>query len=192
MMLSGYLAIAVALALVLWATVAYNRFVKAAERTREAWSGIDVQLTRRASLIPNLVETVRGYATHERETLAEVTRARRSLEEARGVAATGEASDRLSAALGHLLAVAEAYPELQASRAFLDLQEELADAEEKIAFARHFYNRNVADFNARCRSFPDLLVARTFRFRRFEFFGAAEGERLAVEVDLTDSEVSRP
>lgn len=184
MTLLGFLVLAGSAFVLLWSAVAYNRFVRAAERTKEAWSGIEVQLTRRASLIPNLVETVRGYARHEREALVEVTRARTLLEEARGAAEAGEASERLSAAVARLLAVAEAYPELQALRSFLDLQEELSDAEEKIAFARQFYNRNVAEFNARTRSVPDLLVALAFRFRPFEFFGAEEGDRQAVRVEL--------
>ncbi len=184
MTLPGFLLVAASAFFLLWFGLAYNRFVRSSERTKEAWSGIEVQLTRRASLIPNLVETVRGYASHEREALAEVTRARALLEEARGAAESDEANERLSAAVGRLLAVAEAYPELKASRSFLDLQEELADVEEKIAFARQFYNRNVATFNARAGSVPDVLVAMAFRFRPFEFFGASESEREGVRVDL--------
>jgi LemA protein len=187
MTLPEYLLLTASALFLVWTAVVYNRFVRSAERTKEAWSGIEVQLTRRANLIPNLVETVRGYATHERATLTEVVRARKLLEEARGAAQSGEANDRLSESVERLLAVAEAYPELQASRNFRELQGELADAEEKIAFARQFYNRNVATFNARVRSVPDLLVALAFRFRPFEFFGAVEGEREVVRVDLTPS-----
>jgi len=163
----------------------YNRLVRSQERTREAWSGIDVQLKRRANLIPNLVETVKGYAAHERGVFEEVTRARRRLLQAGGTAAMAEANGTLTQALGQLLAVAEGYPDLKASANFLKLQAELSDVEEKIAYARQFYNRNVAVFNARIRSVPDVLIARVFGFSPFEFFEAEEEAPPALRVELT-------
>jgi LemA protein len=163
----------------------YNRLVRSLVRTREAWSGIDVQLKRRANLIPNLVETVKGYAAHEREVFEAVTRARRGLFQAGGTAATAAANGNLTQALGRLLAVAEGYPDLKASANFLKLQAELSDVEEKIAYARQFYNRNVAVFNARIRSVPDVLIARVCGFQPFEFFEAEEDSPLALRVELT-------
>jgi LemA protein len=163
----------------------YNRLVRAQVRTREAWSGIDVQLKRRANLIPNLVETVKGYAAHERGVFEAVTRARRSLFQAGGTAATAKANGTLTQALGRLLAVAEGYPDLKASANFLELQAELSDVEEKIAYARQFYNRNVAVFNARIKSVPDVLIARLYGFQPFDFFEAEEEAQPALRVELT-------
>jgi LemA protein len=162
----------------------YNRLVRARERTREAWSGIDVQLRRRANLIPNLVDTVKGYAGHERATFEEVTRARSGLVEAAGAADTAEANGRLNRALERLLALAEAYPKLKASAHFLALQADLFDTEEKIAYARQFYNRNVATLNTRIRTIPHALVARIFGFEPFEFFATEEGEGEALRISL--------
>jgi LemA protein len=163
----------------------YNRLVRSQVRTREAWSGIDVQLKRRANLIPNLVETVKGYAAHERGVFEEVTRARSRLLQAGGTAETAEANGTLTQALGRLLAVAEGYPDLKASANFLNLQAELSDVEEKIAYARQFYNRNVAVFNVRLRSVPDVLIARVYGFQPFEFFEAEEDAPSAIRVELT-------
>lgn len=170
--------------LLLYGFAIYNSLVRGRERTMEAWSGIDVQLKRRASLVPNLVEAVRGYATHERETFEEVTRARGGLERAAGPSESSEANDLLSRALGRLFAVAERYPELQASKNFQDLQDDLYDVEEKIAFARQFFNRNAAEFNARIQSIPEVLVARLARFERFDFFEAEAEDREDVEVSF--------
>ena len=181
-----YLFGAVGLLLVVFLTslLLYNRLVRGRERTREAWSGIDVQLRRRANLVPMLVDTVKGYARHERSVFEEVTRERGRLMEATGAADRADANGRLSRALVRLLAVAEAYPQLRASEPFVELMEDLSDTEEKIAFARHFYNRNVASFNARIGSFPHFVVARTFGFRPFEFFRSTRDELEAPRVDL--------
>ncbi len=176
------------LALLLAMAWTYNRLVRSAERTKEAWSGIEVQLGRRASLIPALVEAVRGYARHERATLAEVAEARTALQTSTGARDAGSANSRLTGAIDRLLVLAEAYPELEASRSFLALQEELADVEEKIAFARQFYNRNALEFNTAIRSIPGVLVAFPMRLRRFDFFEAGEEMREAVPVRLAEAD----
>jgi len=161
----------------------YNRLVRLSVQTKEAWSGIAVQLRRRASLIPNLVETVKGYAAHERSVFDEVTQARSALQDASGPTESTAANQTLTAALGRLFAVVENYPELKASTNFQELQDELSDVEEKIAYARQFYNRNVASFNIRIRSIPDILIARMLAFDRFEFF--EEGEETLEDVQVS-------
>jgi len=165
----------------------YNGLIRSRVRTREAWSGIDVQLKRRASLIPNLVETVKGYAAHEREVLENVTRARAMLEQAGGAAQAAQADNVLTGALRSLFAVSENYPQLRANENFLALQQGLSDIEEKVAFARQFYNRNVMDFNTRIQVFPSVIMANMFNFERFEFFEAEEGAREDVQVSFTPS-----
>jgi LemA protein len=160
----------------------YNLLVRGRNQVREAWSGIDVQLRRRASLIPNIVETVRGYAQHERQTFEEVTRARSALQRAGSAAETGAANHLLGQALGRLMMVAESYPELRASDNFKSLQGELSDVEEKISFARQFYNRNVLDYNNRIDVFPTLMVARLFNFTPAEFFEADEERKAEVRI----------
>ncbi len=165
----------------------YNGLIRARVRAREAWSGIDVQLKRRMSLIPNLVETVKGYAAHEKETLENVTRARAMLEQAGGPAQAAQADNVLTGALRSLFAVSENYPDLKANENFLALQKELSDVEEKIAFARQFYNRNVMDFNTRIQVFPSVIIANMFNFERFDFFEAEETAREDVQVSFTDS-----
>jgi len=170
----------------------YNGLVRSRVRTREAWSGIDVQLKRRASLIPNLVETVKGYAAHERQTFENVTRARAMLEQAGTAAEAAQANNFLTQTLRSLFAVAENYPELKANQNFLDLQNELSDIEEKIAYARQFYNRNVTDFNTKIQVFPNVMIAGMFNFQRFEFFEAEEGAREAPHVSFTPPPASQP
>jgi LemA protein len=155
----------------------YNGLIRARVRTREAWSGIDVQLKRRADLIPNLVETVRGYAAHERQTFENVTRARAMLQQAGTAAEAAQANNFLTQTLRSLFAVAENYPDLKANQNFLDLQNELSDIEEKIAYARQFYNRNVSTYNTRIQTVPNVVVANMFGFQRFEFFEAPEEAR---------------
>ena len=169
---------------ILYGTYIYNTLVRAGERTREAWSGIDVQLRRRASLVPSLVEAVKGYSIHERELFEEVARARGGLLQAEGPAESTEANRVLSGVLGRLLAVVESYPELRASENFQDLQDDLYDIEEKIAFARQFYNRNAAEFNTRIRSIPDVAIASLVGFERFEFFEAEEETREDVRFSF--------
>jgi LemA protein len=175
--------IAVLVILSLAALFAYNSFVRSRLRCHEAWSGIDVQLKRRASLVPNLVETVKGYTGHEREVLENVTHARAALQGAKGVAESAGANNMLSEALGRLFAVVEAYPDLKASGNFMELQRELSDVEEKIAYARQFYNRNVLDYNTRIRVFPQSVLAGIFDFQPEEFFEAKEAQD-EVTVDF--------
>jgi LemA protein len=165
----------------------YNGLIRSRVRVNEAWSGIDVQLKRRASLIPNLVETVKGYAAHEREVFERVTEARAALERAGGAKEATEANNMMTGALRHLFAVAENYPQLRASENFMDLQNELTDTEEKIAFARQFYNRNVMDFNTKILVFPTVFMARTMNLQPFDFFGTEEEARQDVKVSFAAS-----
>jgi LemA protein len=183
---------AMALAVVGAGAGLYNRLIRAQVQTREAWSGIDVQLRRRTSLAPNLVESVKGYATHERSVFEEVTRARNGLENANGAVESTGANRELTTALRHLFAVVENYPELRASSNFQDLSERLTDIEEKIAYARQFYNRNVAEFNVRIRSIPDVLIARILGLDRFEFFEAEEGTRGDVHASFASPGAAEP
>jgi LemA protein len=163
----------------------YNGLVRSRNRVKEAWSGIDVQLRRRASLIPNLVETVKGYASHERETFEEVTQARAQLENASGAVDSAAANNMLTGALRHLFAVAENYPELQAAENFRELQRELSDIEEKIAFSRQFYNSNVLSYNNRIQTVPAVFFAGMFGFTAEEYFEADEEGRAEVRVDFS-------
>jgi LemA protein len=160
----------------------YNGLITARERIKEAWSGIDVQLKRRANLIPNLVETVKGYAKHERQVFENVTKARSAMLAAKSPAKAAAANNMLAGALKTLFAVAEAYPKLQASSNFKDLQRQLEDTEDKVAFARQFYNTNVLDFNTKIKIFPNVLLASTFGFGPVEFFEASEEERKNIKV----------
>jgi len=153
----------------------YNRLVSARQRVREAWSAIDVQLQRRASLIPNLVDTVKGYAAFERETLQKVTEARSAVGAAAGARATARASEELTSAVRTLIAVAEAYPELKANERFAQLQADLADTENQIAFARNYYNGAVEFYNITVERFPTMLIAGVFGFKSAEFFSAEPG-----------------
>jgi LemA protein len=172
-----------ALVLVLGA-FGYNRLVRLRNEANTGWANIDVQLERRGDLIPNLVETVRGYAAHERGVFEEVTKARTALQQAGTPAAAGEANDVLSAALGRLFAVAEAYPELKASENFLRLQDELTDTEDKISAARRYYNATVMHYNTGIQSLPWVLIARPLGFREKEFF-SAEGDTALPQVSFT-------
>jgi LemA protein len=167
----------------LWST--YNGLVRARVRVKEAWSGIDVQLKRRSSLIPNLVETVKGYASHEKEVFENVAAERAGLMGAQGPAAAAQADNILTQALGRLFAVAEAYPELKANQNFLELQRELTDTEDKIAYSRQFYNTNVSSFNQRIQVFPNVLIAGMFHFESAEFFEAEEAARADVKVSFS-------
>ena len=178
-MTSLYILLGVVALLVLWAVFAYNRFITLVQRAKEAWADIDVQLKRRYDLIPNLVETVRGYMKHEAGTLEKVTRARTAAMDAGGVAEKGKAENFLSETLKSLFAVAEAYPDLKANTNFLELQRELSDTENKIQAARRFYNGNVRDLNTAIQSFPGNIIASMFRFMEREFFELGEGEQAA-------------
>jgi LemA protein len=163
----------------------FNRLVTLRARADNGWSQIDVQLRRRADLIPNLVETVRGYAVHERELFEEVTRARTHSIEASGVTDQASAENEVTAGLRQLLAVVENYPDLKANENFLALQEELVGTESKIAYARQFYNDQVMRLNTLIGSFPSSIVARAFRFEPRQFFEIDEPTRGPVQVDLT-------
>jgi LemA protein len=168
--------------IVIWLVYAFNSLVRLRNRTQEAWSDIDVQLKRRYDLIPNLVESVKGYMTHEREVFEKVTAARSKAMGATGAAKAG-AENALSGALKSLFAVAENYPQLKANENFLKLQDELTDTEDKIQAARRFYNGNVRDLNIRVETFPTNLIANTFGFQKMEFFGdLSEVEREPVKV----------
>jgi LemA protein len=161
----------------------YNRLVRLRNEVGTGWANIEVQLQRRTDLIPNLVEIVKGYAAHERGVFEEVTRARAALQQAGSPAAAAEANLGLTAALGRLFAVAEAYPELKASENFLRLQEDLTDTEDKISAARRYYNATVMAFNTAVQSIPWVLVARPLGFREREFF-SAEGDTAVPEVSF--------
>jgi LemA protein len=170
---------------VAWAAATYNGLVRSRIRTLEAWSGIEVQLKRRASLIPNLVETVRGYASHEHAVFAEVAKARGALATASSPVAAAAADQSLTQALGRLMAVAENYPQLQAAAGFGELQKDLDDTEEKVAYARQFYNQNALDYNARIQSFPLNQFARGFGFEPAAFFTAEKSAFDDVKVSFT-------
>jgi len=167
---------------VFWAIGAYNRLVNLRNRFRNAFAQIDVQLKRRYDLIPNLVETVKGYAAHERETLEAVIRARNTAVSANGPEAASAAEGQLSGALGRLFALAEAYPDLKANQNFLSLQAELSSLETKIAAARRFFNNAVAEFNAAIQSVPAVFFAGALGFTPRGFFELDAAERAAVQT----------
>lgn len=185
-----YIILAVLGAVVLWVIFAYNGFVKLVNRTKEAWADIDVQLKRRYDLIPNLMETVKGYAKHESGVFDAVTEARAKATQVHidpsnitpeQIAAMSGAEASLGQSLGKLLAVAEAYPDLKANQNFLSLQAELADTENKIQASRRFYNGNVRDLNIAIESFPSNLIAKMFNFMKQEFFELGENDTAARE-----------
>jgi LemA protein len=182
MMVLTYVIIIVAAIVVLWIVATFNRLITLRNRAKEAWSDIDVQLKRRHDLIPNLVETVKGYAAHEKGVFARVTEARARAMGAQTLKEKGEAENALSGTLKSLFAVAENYPQLRASENFLELQRELTDTENKIQAARRFYNGNVRDLNIKIETFPADVVAALFRFQKMEFFGTEESEREPVKV----------
>jgi LemA protein len=158
----------------------YNALVRQRNQVKEAWSDIDVQLKRRYNLIPNLVETVKGYATHEREAFDSVTKARANALSAGSPQEQAQAENALTSTLKTLFAVAEAYPDLKANANFLELQRELSDTENKIQASRRFYNSNVRDFNTAIEQFPKNVVANTFSFKKAEFFELEEEEARSV------------
>lgn len=172
----------VAVAIILWIIAAFNSLVVLKNRAKEASSDIDVQTKRRYDLIPNLVETVKGYASHERELFEKVTRARAAAMSASGMKGRAEAENALSGTLKSLFAVAENYPDLKASANFLELQRELTDTEDKIQAARRFYNTNVRDLNIKIESFPANMIANVFGFKKMELFEAVEAEKQPVSV----------
>lgn len=175
------------LILLIWIIATYNTLVRLRNHCREAWAGIDTELKRRYDLIPNLVETVKGYAKHERETLEAVIRARNAAAASTG-SPTSQARDenQFVGALRSLFAVSEAYPDLKANQNFLRLQEELANTEDRIQAARRFYNANVRDLNTRIQVFPSNLIAGTFGFQLEEYFEVQDaGVRHAPQVSMS-------
>lgn len=178
----GQLIFIIVVIIIVWLIAVFNRLVTLKNRTKEAWSDIDVQLKRRHDLIPNLVETVKGYAAHEKEVFEKVTEARAKAISAQTLTEKGQAENMLSGALKSLFAVAESYPELKASQNFLELQRELTDTEDKIQAARRFYNGNVRDLNTQIETFPTNAIAGMFGFQKVEFFEIGEAEREPVSV----------
>lgn len=169
------------------AILIYNKLVRLRNMVKEGWSGIDVQLKRRASLIPNLVETVRGYMGHERSLLSEITELRSKSLETRNIGDRGPIETALSRSLSNLMAVAENYPDLKASQNFLALQKDLADIEDQIQMARRYYNGTVRNLNIAVESFPGNIVARLFAFGPADFFALDDaGERQIPEVRFGD------
>lgn len=177
------IALLILAAIFLWMT--YNSLVTLRERIREALSSIDVQLKRRTDLIPNLVETVKGYAKHEKGVFEKVTEARSALMKADSVEDKAKADNMLTGALKSLFAVAENYPKLEASKNFSELQAELSDTENKISYSRQFYNSTVLEFNTKLKTFPTVLIAGVFGFKEEPFFATTEAERKAIKVDFT-------
>ncbi|MGI6680159.1 MAG: LemA family protein [Bdellovibrionota bacterium] len=170
--------------LLLWAIAIYNRFIKLKNGTNESYSGIDVQLKRRYDLIPNLIEVVKGYASHEEGTLLKVTEARNiAMSVNKGdIKAASEAENTLTSTLKTLFALAENYPELKANQNFLELQNSLSDIEDAIQNARRYYNAIVKDYNILCESFPSVIIASIFNFQKRDFFDIADNERENIKV----------
>lgn len=176
---------------IVWIAGSYNKLVRSRMRAFEAWSDIEVQLKRRYNLIPNLVETVKGYAGHEEKVFIEVTQARAAAIGAGSVKEQAKAENMLTGALKTLFAVAENYPKLRAVESFLGLQNELTDTEDKIQAARRFYNGNVRDLNTAIQMFPSNIIANMFGFKEMDFFELGEGEeaeaaKKSVDVDFKD------
>lgn len=176
------LVLAAGVSLYIWSI--YNGLATGKVRIKEALSSIDVQLKRRVDLIPNLIETVKGYAKHEKEVFENVTKARSALMSAQSPKEKAEGNNMLSDALKNLFAVSENYPDLKASQNFLNLQEELTDTENKIAYSRQFYNSNVRDYNTILANFPSGALGKMFGFREEEFFEAQESEKEPVKVSF--------
>ena len=180
-MITLYIVLGIVALIVLWLVFTYNGFVTLVNRAKEAWSDIEVQMKRRYDLIPNLVETVKGYATHERETLESVTNARAAAMGAETVEQHAKAENMLTDTLKSLFAVAESYPDLKANANFLELQRELSDTENKIQASRRFYNGTVMALNTKLEQFPGNVVGSMFGFGKREFFELEEGEQAAKQ-----------
>ncbi len=186
-MIAVIVIVAVVVLVLLILVLSYNGLIKTRNRVDNAWSQIDVQLKRRHDLIPNLVETVKGYAAHERQTLEAVTNARANAINASSggsVADQAQAENVLSGALKSLFAVAEAYPDLKANQNFLQLQEELTSTEDRIAYARQFYNDSVLNYNNKIQTFPRNVIANSFKFQKREFFEVAPEDTGPVKVQF--------
>jgi len=177
---TGWIVLGVIVVLVLWMIMIYNQLVAMRQRVGQSFADVDVQLKQRHDLIPNLVETVKGYAAHERGTLEEVVKARNAAIAAQGPAQQAAAENMLSGALRQLFALSEAYPDLKANQNFQQLQTELSDLENKIAASRRFFNNTAAEYNATRESFPAVLFAQSMGFSAQEFFNLDEAERKAA------------
>ncbi|HOS88709.1 MAG TPA: LemA family protein [bacterium] len=184
MILVLYFVLGIFVLIALFVISVYNSLVSLKVKIKEAWSQIDVQLKRRADLIPNLVETVKGYASHEKEVFEKVTQARTALMSASNPREAGEADQKLGSALKDLFAVAEAYPELKAQASFGSLQNELTDTEDKVAYSRQFYNNVVRQYNEKIAVFPNNLIANIFKFEPEEFFEVEETDKENVKVEF--------
>ena len=188
LMVAALVFLVIIVLIAIWVAMTYNGFVAMRNAVRNAWSQIDVQLKRRHDLIPNLVETVKGYAGHEKETLENVTRARSQAVSAQGVGQQAQAEQQLTGALGRLMLVVEQYPDLKANQNFLALQEEITSTENKITFSRQLYNDSVMLFNTRIESVPANIVAGMFHFKQEEFFELQdEAAREAPRVSFSSS-----
>jgi LemA protein len=184
--------VAIVVLLLLVLVAMFNRLVRMRNRCENAWAQVDVQLRRRYDLIPNLVETVKGYAAHERETFEAVTQARTAAQQAQGVAQQAQAENVLTAALGRLFAVAEAYPQLRATENFQQLQAQLSDVEQQIAVARQQYNDAVLGYENAIETFPTSVVAGLFNFRPREYFQTEDATREAPHVQFTQPDAPAP
>lgn len=177
----GWVALGLIVVAVIWLLMTYNGLVSMNQRANQAFADIDVQLKQRHDLIPNLIETVKGYAAHEKETLDAVIKARNTAMSAHGPAAQASAEMGLSGALGRLIALSEAYPDLKANTNFLDLQSQLGNIEDKLAAARRFFNNSVSEFNAAVQSIPAVFFAKNFGFFTRTFFDVGETARVAMD-----------
>ena len=184
---SGWIVTAAVVAIILYAIVMFNRLVRARNLVREGWSGIDVQLRRRADLVPNLIEVVKGYAAHERSLFEEIVARRNSAINAADVAGREAAERDLHGSLRRLFAVAEAYPELKANQNFLALQHQLAELEDQLQMARRYYNGTVRDYNIGIQTFPDVLIAGPLGFREEHFFEIEAGAGATPNVSFQGS-----
>ncbi len=183
-MIAALVAVAVVVLVLVWVAITFNRLVRSRNQVADGWAGIDVQLTRRADLVPVLVETVKGYRDFERGTLVEVVDARSRAVNAQGPAQSGSAEQQLTGSLKTIFATAEAYPDLKADAGFRTLQQQLSTLEEDISFARRYYNAQVRVYNTRQQTFPTLLVARPLGFRTAEYFQADADDREVPDADL--------
>lgn len=183
--MTGNVLLVILVLVLIWAVFAYNKFITLINRAKEAWSDIDIQLKRRYDLIPNLVNTVKGYAAHESEAFENVTKARAAAMGAQNIVDKGKTENTLSSALKSVFAISEAYPDLKANQNFLSLQSELSDTENKIQASRRFYNGNVRDLNIAIDTFPSNLISKMFHFVKMELFTLDDSDAAAkkpVEV----------
>lgn len=180
--MGGWIILGLIAAAVVYVIMTYNGLVAMRQRANQAFADIDVQLKQRHDLIPNLIETVKGYATHEKETLDAVIKARNTAISAQGPGTQAQAEQQLSGALGRLMALSEAYPDLKANTNFLDLQSQLGDVENKLSAARRFFNNAVGEYNGSLESFPAVLFARNFGFSSLTFFDLGEDSRKTLDV----------